>query len=650
MHINWFSPGSKDLLDLLPSDIGRPIGHFALKFADADLLLDAGTVLDKLISIEAEVRSNVGRWYVRRMLPYRTQDDRIAGVVVTFVDITEHKQSADAINEARIYAETIVETIRQPLLVLDSELRIRSANRAFHKLFAVSATETENSLLYELGNRQWDIPPLRSLLDAVLRTEAKIDDFSVEQDFPVLGRRTMLLSAHKIQGDSGRENLILLAIEDVTARIHTEAQLKHDAAHDGLTGLPPNRREFERRLQRAVLSALQHGSEHVLCYFDLDQFKLINDTAGHAAGDALLQQVRGLLTGKSRDRDTLARLGGDEFALLLEKCTLSEASRSAEIIVATFGEWRFVWEGRSLQVGASAGVVAITARSESAAQVLSQADVACYTAKENGRNRVIVYGAEPSPHHAQIFVAATLKQALEQNRFRLFGQPIVSLAADRSAAPLHYEILIRLLDDEDHVMLPNTFIPAAERFGLMAAIDRWVIATAFRTYAERGRASAGVRIAINLSGGSLNTVGFAKFVLGQLKAYCVPSDRICFEITETAAIHNLDQTIEFIGEMKTLGGRFALDDFGSGLSSFRYLRVLPADYLKIDGSFVEHMADNPQDEAMVAAINEVGHTLGIATIAEHAHNGAVVDRLRHLGVDYAQGYAFAAPMPLDSLL
>ena len=339
------------------------------------------------------------------------------------------------------------------------------------------------------------------------------------------------------------------------------------------------------------------------------------------------------------------------MALLLENCALPEGDRIAEIIAASFREWRFEWDGRAYQVGASVGVTTITGRRRECGS-MSQVDVACYTAKESGRGRIYVYHhTAPSrrPSRANL-VAATLTEALEQNRFRLYGQPIVPLDPHPSAAPLHYEILIRLLGDEDHVMLPNTFIPAAERFGLMAAIDRWVVATAFRTYAERDRTSAGAQIAINLSGGSLNTDDFAKFVLDQLKAYCMPSDRICFEITETAAIQNLDQTIEFIGEMKALGSRFALDDFGSGLSSFRYLRVLPADYLKIDGSFVEHMADNPQDEAMVAAINEVGHALGMTTIAEHAHNGAVVDRLRHLGVDYAQGYAFAAPMPLESLL
>jgi EAL domain-containing protein (putative c-di-GMP-specific phosphodiesterase class I) len=356
------------------------------------------------------------------------------------------------------------------------------------------------------------------------------------------------------------------------------------------------------------------------------------------------------LSGRFRERDTLARLGGDEFALLLENCGLDEAIRIAEIVVTTFREWRFVWKGRTFHVGASVGVVAIDSDVESAAQLLSQADVACYAAKERGRNRVDVYrkdGAEPSPHHAQILVAATLRDALEQNRFRLFCQPIVALAG---AAPLRYELLIRLLDADGCLVLPKAFIPAAERYGLMSAIDRWVIETAFRAYAEALGASRGVEIAINLSGDSLNDDDFPKFVLEQFERSSVPPDRVCFEITETAAIHNLDRAIEFVTEIRRGGSRVALDDFGSGLSSFTYLRRLPADYLKIDGSFVRDMVNSPREEALVAAINEVGHTLGITTIAEYAHSTAIVDCLRRLGVDCAQGYAFGVPMPLENML
>ena len=459
-------------------------------------------------------------------------------------------------------------------------------------------------------------------------------------------------SVAPIRGREGEVLGAVLVFHDVSETRRMAQQLRHDAAHDALTGLI-NRREFEGRLERAVASAKRYGLHHALCYFDLDQFKLVNDTAGHAAGDALLKRVRGLLSGKFRERDTLARLGGDEFALLLENCGLDEAIRIAEIIVATFREWRFVWEDRSFHVGVSVGVVAISSDVESAAQLLSQADVACYAAKERGRNRVDVYrkdGAEPSPHHAQILVAATLRDALEQSRFRLFCQPIVELSGDASGAPLRYEILIRLLEVDGRLLLPKAFIPAAERYGLMSAIDRWVIETAFRAYAGSLGASQGVEIAINLSGNSLNSDDFATFVLEQFQASSVPPDRVCFEITETAAIHNLDRAIEFVTEIKKGGSRVALDDFGSGLSSFRYLRLLPADYLKIDGSFVRDMLNNPREEALVAAINEVGHTLGITTIAEYAHSAEIVERLRQLGVDCAQGYAFGAPMPLEDML
>jgi EAL domain-containing protein (putative c-di-GMP-specific phosphodiesterase class I) len=297
-------------------------------------------------------------------------------------------------------------------------------------------------------------------------------------------------------------------------------------------------------------------------------------------------------------------------------------------------------------------VVAITSDVEDAAQVLSQADVACYVAKERGRNRVDVYrkdGSQPSPHHAQILVAATLREALEQDRFRLYFQPIVGLATGSNGAPLRYELLVRMAQVDGRLAIPSEFIPAAERYGLMSAIDRWVIGAAFRAYAQSQGASRGIEIAINLSGDSLNSDDFATFMLDQFQATSVPPDRVCFEITETAAIRNLDRAVEFVTEIKKAGSLIALDDFGNGLSSFRYLRALPADYLKIDGSFVQNMVNNARDAALVSAINEVGHSLGITTIAEYAHSDAVVDSLRRLGVDCAQGYAFGAPKPVEDL-
>ena len=463
---------------------------------------------------------------------------------------------------------------------------------------------------------------------------------------------------HAIEGSVApirwREGAVLgrvLAFHDVSETRRMARQLPHDGAHDALTGLI-NRREFAGRLERALASAKRYGSQHALCYFDLDQFKLINDTAGHAAGDALLKQVQGLMSGKFRERDTLARVGGDEFALLLENCGLDEAIRIAEIIVATFREWRFVCEGRAFHVGVSVGVVAITADVESAAQLLSQADVACHAAKEEGRGRVYAYrkdGVEPSPHRDQMLVSETLRNALEQNRFRLFCEPIVELSGDATDPRPRYELLIRLLDAKGRLVLPKAFIPAAERYGIMRAIDRWVIDTAFRAYAGTF-ASRGLEIAINISGDFLNDDDFPKFVLEHLEASSVPADRVCFDITETAAIYNLDRAVEFVTRVKTVGSRVALDDFGSGLSSLTYLRLLPADYLKIDGSLVRDMVNSPRDEALVAAINQVGHALGITTIAEYAHSTAIVDRLRQLGVDCAQGYAFGSPMPLEEML
>jgi len=437
---------------------------------------------------------------------------------------------------------------------------------------------------------------------------------------------------------------------EITQQKLLEQQMAYDATHDALTDLV-NRREFERRLNCAVASARKHGCHHVLAFIDLDQFKLVNDTAGHAAGDELLKQIRGLLKSMFKGRDTLARLGGDEFALLLDDCWLERARKICEKLIADLQDIRFCWSGHTFQIGASIGLVPITAKTENATQAMSQADVACYAAKERGRNRVRVYhpeGTESVRHHAEILRAAALRSAVEEDRLCLYCQPIVPLPSG-SQAPGHHEILVRMLDVDGKLVLPGAFIPAAERYGLVGAIDRWVIKTAFSQFDERFGHLSGVGISVNVSGQSLNDESFMEFIHEQFRQHSVPPERVCFEITETAAMHSIDNVREFFAEIRRKGGFLALDDFGSGLSSFGYLKTLPVDYLKIDGRFVSDMMENSIDHAMVAAINGIGRVMGIKTVAEYAHSPAIMERLAELGVDYAQGNAIGAPVALESV-
>ncbi len=458
--------------------------------------------------------------------------------------------------------------------------------------------------------------------------------------------------AAPIRGWDGRVLGVVLVFRDVTENRRLARQLEYDATHDALTGLT-NRAEFERRLARALASARKYGVHHALCYLDLDQFKVVNDTAGHAAGDELLQQIKTLLSGMFRDRDTLARIGGDEFGLLLESCPLERAQLIAQAVVASIREHRFHWVGRAYQIGVSIGLAPITPETPDITELLTQADVACYTAKELGRNRVHLYqreDTETTQRHGELLGAAGLRDALEQGRFRLHYQPIVPLDAPDSR-PVRYEVLLRVAyksgpDETSELVLPATFIPAAERYGLMNAIDRWVIQTAFRDYAG-GIGQTGARIAINLSGNSLSDETLLDFIEAQFAEHAFPPERACFEITETATIQNLRRALELLAALKRHGSQLALDDFGSGLSSFHYLKTLPVDYVKIDGSFVKNMLDNPSDGALVAAINQMSHALGLQTIAEYVHSPAIAERLRELGVDFAQGYFFGRPAPWE---
>lgn len=445
----------------------------------------------------------------------------------------------------------------------------------------------------------------------------------------------------------------VLVFRDVTQMRVIANELAYQARHDTLTGLC-NRRAFEQHVEGVLVRVPTQTEEpHWLCFLDLDQFKIVNDTCGHLAGDELLKQVARTLQMQLRDTDLLARMGGDEFALLLNRCTARQATQTVERIRHALSSLRFSWDGRPFNISGSFGLVPITARHATLYELFSAADTACYVAKDAGRNRVHVYrdGDDAATRHAgEMHWVHRLRQALEENRFVLYHQPVAALQGRVYA--VHSEILVRMLDERGALVPPVEFIPAAERYGLMSEIDRWVIRhTLDRLQSSVLAAAPGsCTLAINLSAQSLCDDEFLPFVLHEFDRHDCEPRHICFEITETCAISNLSRATHFIDTLRARGCRFALDDFGSGLSSFGYLKSLPVEYLKIDGSFVRGIVNDAMDLAMVEAINQIGHVAGIQTIAEYVENTAILERLRNLGVDFAQGYSVAAPEPLQQLV
>jgi diguanylate cyclase (GGDEF)-like protein len=423
-------------------------------------------------------------------------------------------------------------------------------------------------------------------------------------------------------------------------------QLSYQASHDALTGLI-NRREFDRQLEQALHDSQNTGREHTLCYMDLDQFKVVNDTCGHIAGDRLLKQLSQVLIADIRNNDVFARLGGDEFGLLLEGCGLEKAEQVVEKIRQQVKDFRFSWEDKTFELGVSIGMVPITKDSPSVTELLSESDAACYVAKELGRNRVHRYrhgDTDLVKHKNEMQWVHRIQNALEQGRFVTHFQEIVSTQSGQCRCS---EILVRMLDEDGELVLPGAFIPAAERYHLMSNIDRWVIHDVFSRLSQLSNTDE-MMFAINLSGQSIGDETLLKYVLENIKQYDIDPARICFEITETAAVANLDSARQFIGHLHDMGVKFALDDFGSGLSSFAYLKNLNVDYLKIDGSFVRDIALDPVDFAMVASINKIGHLMGIETIAEFVEDEDILECLRDIGVDFAQGYYIHRPCLFDS--
>jgi len=440
----------------------------------------------------------------------------------------------------------------------------------------------------------------------------------------------------------------VLVVQDMSRERQYAARLSNLASHDPLTGLL-NRREFEQRVRATVEHREAEEGQHAVLYLDLDQFKVVNDTSGHAAGDELLRQVGALLRPRLREGDVLARLGGDEFGVLLPHCPPSPALRIAEALRKAIVDFRFAWKNRSFTIGVSIGLVNLAEGPHTLASVLSAADAACYLAKDKGRNRVQVYRPEDDEvalRRGEMEWVNRLHRALAEDRLCLYAQPMHAMHSTGTEV-LHQELLVRLIDENDELIQPITFIPAAERYHLMPSIDRWVIRTAFRLLADRraaGDASAlSGTYAINLSGASIGDDQFLDYVRESFARFRIPHRAICFEITETTAVTSLSKAAEFIGAMREPGCRFALDDFGVGVSSFTYLKQLPVDYIKIDGSFVRNMLHDPVDAAMVEAIHRIGRVMGKQTIAESVETAATLEALRSVGVDFAQGNAIAPP-------
>jgi len=458
-------------------------------------------------------------------------------------------------------------------------------------------------------------------------------------------------SAAPIRDRNGNIIGAVMVFHDVGEERRLQHQLSYQASHDALTNLY-NRREFETCLEGALLEAQRDNSEHVLCYLDLDQFKIVNDTCGHIAGDKLLQQLAILLDKHVRNSDVLARLGGDEFGILFKYCAMEHAHAAAEKLAASVRDFKFAWHEHSFSISSSIGLVPITSESKSIADALAAADVACYAAKDSGRDRIHVYESddeELKQRHGEMQWVPRIKEALENNRFTLYYQ-IISPVNDVTPDHKRFEVLVRMLGDDNEAILPMAFIPAAERYNLMTDIDRWVIKNTLKVMAQRDKYDEKWICSINLSGQSLCKTEFLEFILSEIKQSDVDPGCVCFELTETAAIANLNDATQFITALKDVGCNFSLDDFGSGLSSFSYLKNLKVDFLKIDGSFVKSMVEDPISVAMVEAINQIGHVMNIQTVAEFVENDAIVDLLKNIGVDFAQGYGIHEPAPLNELL
>jgi len=576
-------------------------------------------------------------------------------ILEAFVDISDRVHAEQALQRAHAQNRLLLESTSEGIFGIDQAMRFTFINQAAVEIFGYSANTLLGRPLHEvLQVADEDEHPLAHEHLAIYETlkfgVKRRDDvvFVVHEGKPI----PVQYSSSPVY-EHGRVTGAVIVFRNVAESRALNKKMEYLATHDSLTGLV-NRNEFERLVKAQIVAYRTQAQSAALSYIDLDQFKLVNDTCGHAAGDALLRQLTNVMQNTMRPDDLLARLGGDEFGILFRHVDLKQALALTQAVCKLIDEFRFIWEGKSFSIKASAGIALIDNDVEDSSTLLSAADAACYIAKERGRNMVHVY-----EHHdeavtkrkSEMIWVTRLNEALLRNQFQLYYQPIFH---HQDTGPCRFiEFLLRLhqpgYSEGDNVTLPGAFIPAAERYNLMPQVDRWVTQQVCDWIVKHNGSHPQLDLcAINLSGHTIGNSDFARFLEGQFRAHPNIARHLCFEITETAAVADLKRAIDFIEFIKGFGCQFALDDFGTGMSSFSYLKHLPVDFLKIDGTFVRDMSTDRVDFAMVEAINQVGHVMGIQTIAEYVESAVIVEQLDKVGVDYLQGNHLAEPQPLSS--
>jgi len=606
----------------------------------------------KIVGIDYRIVRADGdiRWVYDYTIPVRNENGEITHYAGYLLDITDRKQGESDLLREKERAQITLHSIMDAVITTDVNGQVEYLNPAAEELTGWDSHIARGLPLTRIFSL-FDGSSRTSIEEPVNRSLQSGKSFTSTRDC-ILNRNdgshlSIQYSTSPIMSVGNAPLGVVLVFHDVTENRSMARQLTYQAAHDPLTGLI-NRAEFEKRLEYALDSVRSEDAHHALCFMDIDQFKLVNDTCSHEAGDTLLKDIAGLLQGCLRDSDVLGRLGGDEFGVLLKNCSLDGAEEIAANMLSMIRATRFESCERTFEIGASIGIAMIDAGSSSVTEVLKAADLACYAAKDTGRSGIHVFqagDADLERRHDEMQWVTRLKDAINEDRLVLYYQDIAPVSPGTTEVH-HFEVLVRMQDEAGKLIMPDKFLPAAENYNLITALDRWVVEHSLEWYAARGER---LLMSINLSGKSVTDPAFLEFVRGKLVEYRVNTEDICFEITETAAVANLDMAAGFMNELRKLGCRFALDDFGSGLSSFAYLRNLPVNYLKIDGSFVRNIDSDRVNAAMVDAINQLGVVMGIMTIAEFVENDDIMNKLAEIGVDYAQGYGVARPMPLEDM-